>query len=490
MYKSILQFNELGVKKIEKIIKSFIEQQNQDIGDFVISLEKPLQELQRSLIAETIEMIDEIYRKDTLRKKNWNIVRSCDPNSFIATCGEVNYKRTYFKSKKTGKRVYLADKAAGIESHMRISNDVVVRVLSNASESSYRLSGENAVHTADVISKQAVMKQVHEIEIPEENEIILKKKKVKVLYIDADEDHVSLQYKNKKGDLKADKKGRKQNTIMPKLIYLYEGIEREGNSNKRNVLINKHYFGGVYSDSEDIWREVANYIEEHYENNTLEKIYLSGDGAAWIKTGIEIMGLKCRFILDKYHLNKYILQVVNHLGDSVDDARQRIYDSFREEDKEEFKKIITIILGVTENSAKEKIILKSRKYILNHWEGIIIVNKDANARLGCSAEGHVSHIFSARMSSRPLGWSKIGVDKMTRLRVYKANGGKIYDLVMHKKMIKKREIKMDIQRQFDNEIKKKRKKYTDVWESTTMAAISGKTDGLYFKIKALRGICG
>lgn len=30
----------------------------------------------------------------------------------------------------------------------------------------------------------------------------------------------------------------------------------------------------------------------------------------------------------------------------------------------------------------------------------------------------VSHVFSDRMSSRPLGWSRTGCDKMARLRVY------------------------------------------------------------------------
>lgn len=52
---------------------------------------------------------------------------------------------------------------------------------------------------------------------------------------------------------------------------------------------------------------------------------------------------------------------------------------------------------------------------------------------GCSAEGHVSHILSSRLSSRPLGWCKTGVDQMARLRVFVANGGEIYDLFIERK---------------------------------------------------------
>lgn len=490
MYNSILQFNEFGVKFLEKVIKKFIEEPKQDIGDLVMSLEKPLKELQCNLIAETLEIIDEIYRKDPVRKKKWNIIRQNDANKFMATCGEVNYKRTYFKSKETGERVYLADKAAGIKTHMRISNDVVIKAIENVVDSSYKLSGENAVYTEDIISKQAVMKQVHELEIPEVKKTLREKKKVRVLYIDADEDHVSLQFNKQKGDLGKDKNGRKQNTIMPRLVYIYEGIEKEGPNSKRNKLINKHYFGGVYNNTEDLWQQVVCYIEEYYESDKIEKIYICGDGAPWIKKGIDMIGAKCRFILDKYHLNKYIVQATSHLGDSVNDAREKIYDAFSMEDKEEIKEIFRIIESVTESEAKRKTVEKSKRYILNHWKGIIIKNNDEDARLGCSAEGHISHVLSSRMSSRPLGWSKVGADKMSRLRVYKANGGNIYDLIMYKKEKEEREVTEKIKKEFDKIIRKKRQNYTDTWNNQTITAQMGKRSGLYYELKGLRGICG
>ncbi|MGB4462072.1 MAG: ISLre2 family transposase, partial [Tepidanaerobacteraceae bacterium] len=39
----------------------------------------------------------------------------------------------------------------------------------------------------------------------------------------------------------------------------------------------------------------------------------------------------------------------------------------------------------------------------------------------------------SRLSSRPLGWSKTGVDQMARLRVFVANGGDVYDIFIQKK---------------------------------------------------------
>ena len=43
---------------------------------------------------------------------------------------------------------------------------------------------------------------------------------------------------------------------------------------------------------------------------------------------------------------------------------------------------------------------------------------------GCSAESHVSHVLSDRLSSRPMGWSKTGADRMSKLRCYEKNYGR------------------------------------------------------------------
>lgn len=37
------------------------------------------------------------------------------------------------------------------------------------------------------------------------------------------------------------------------------------------------------------------------------------------------------------------------------------------------------------------------------------------------------------MSSRPLGWSREGADKMARLRIYEMNGGNMLELVRYQK---------------------------------------------------------
>lgn len=133
----------------------------------------------------------------------------------MSTCGEIKYQRTYFKDKEAGDFVHLADEACGITRNMRKSQDVVAEGIKHVIDSSYRISGEHATNTDDVISKQAIMKDIHDLDIPDYIPPVKEKKQVKVLYINVDEDHVSLQFNKEKGDLKTGKNGRKINTVEP-----------------------------------------------------------------------------------------------------------------------------------------------------------------------------------------------------------------------------------------------------------------------------------
>lgn len=91
------------------------------------------------------------------------------------------------------------------------------------------------------------------------------------------------------------------------------------------------------------------------------------------------------------------------------------------------------IIYATESETKRKSVETTKGYILSNWSGIQISMKGKDKNIQCSTEGHVSHVFSDRMSSRPLGWSRIGCDKMARLRVYQKNRGNMLELVRYQK---------------------------------------------------------
>ena len=82
----------------------------------------------------------------------------------------------------------------------------------------------------------------------------------------------------------------------------------------------------------------------------------------------------------------------------------RIWDIFKNRPVA-VKKLLTRIQKHCENS--DRVVEECRKFMLNNWGVILAAFHDKHA-LGCSAEGHVSSIYSERMSSRPMGWSESG----------------------------------------------------------------------------------
>ena len=132
-------------------------------------------------------------------------------------------------------------------------------------------------------------------------------------------------------------------------------------------------------------------------------------------------------------MHKYIKAATAHLGDSADDAISEIYKAIHKRRKWMAEGVFNKILAVTENESKQKAVEASKTYILGNWSGVIRSMTGKEKKIGCSAEGHVSHIYSDRMSSRPLGWCYTGADKMARLRIYHQNKGSMLDLVRYQK---------------------------------------------------------
>lgn len=428
MIKSIQHFEEVGVKSLSKVLEKFAKEPKKQ-AEFVYGITESVVQLGLDLIAETFESMDDELRKSKFRTQKWVISRR-DETSLITSLGTVKYHKTLFKNKESGTCEYLLDKIMEIESHTRMTEDAQAQMLEEAVDSSYQKGGVR-VSLSDSVSKQTVKNKIHELEFYAEKSTGKRKKQVPYLYIDADEDHVSLQYLEKKGDIKK----ARSNTSMPKLAYVYEGIEPDSPKSARRKLINPKYFGGLYEGSkgvETFWREIYDYLSETYDLDAIKQIYINGDGAAWIKSGCKwIAG--STFVLDKFHLQKYIISSTSHLMDSAEDARNELYHAIHKKAKWMAEVTFEKILNVTEGEPQRQRVQRSMGYILGHWNGIMQGLTNKEMQVGCSAEGHVSHIYADRMSSRPLGWSKHGVHQMAKLRIFKANQGDMLALIRSQK---------------------------------------------------------
>jgi len=437
-----------------------------DISKSAIKFKEVLDQAGARIVERAMEELNQALVESKDRKTNWVVKNKADRKTLCTQFGEVRYVRTCFQNKTTGECCYLADEMAGIEPHERMDASLKAEMITEAIDRSYKKSA-GAVVPAMQFSAQTVMNAIRELGKVENREAKCSllnegRRSVPILYIEADEDHVALQ------------DGR---CAEPKLVYVHEGRRKVGKN--RWELVNVRCFGGMYPKSEDLWLEVADYLEQAYEMKDVERVYLSGDGATWIKSGVQWIQ-NSEFVLDGYHLLKYVKKATGHMPY----MERYMWEYLNGGDRRNLRILFDAIVEGTEDKRRKEAVYEARSYMFRHWEAI--KRRQGEAYGGCSAESHVSHIYSARMSSRPLGWSVEGADQMARLRVFSKNGGNIYDLVMERKLRAKREMREE-QRDRRIQLKRRRTAYYKNVENLTVLGI-GKRTNLFRAIHAVRAV--
>ena len=375
---------------------------------FELKLREELDELGRNICTEVMEATDKWLKDNPKERKGWIVERTNEPKRVVTTFGEMSFKRTYYYNKKTGEYAHLADLAAGLEPHAKTDQAVRAVLVDAAADVSYRKAGKQACPSSPEweLSGQTVMNTVRRTKLDKPASCNRgPKAKVRVLHVQADEDHVPRQ---------------DGGTTLAKLVYTTEGYGPS--QGKRRRLINVHYTAGVYQDNEALYREVYEGIDSAYDIDSIEKIYVCGDGAAWIRGLADYLGAD--FLLDKYHINKCI----NESLAFCPEVRREVAQAVAGFDLAAVKAALKKARQQAATEAEKERTARCRKYLVGNWDGIYAWKTEGS--IGCSAEGHVSHVLSARLSSRPMAWSETGADKMAKLRAMKANGVCIRDYVL------------------------------------------------------------
>lgn len=413
----LYDFNEKVISLMTDFLKNSMEVGG--LSKFTSNLEDNLMQLGYDLTKFSLEYAEEIIFRIKERKNQFESLEK-DERNVVSIFGGIDFKRRYYLDKQTGEKVYLLDEYFKIAPKERLLENVETRLIEEAIETNYEKAGKSVAYKTE-ISKQTVMNKISDLKINLSELKVLNKKVVDNIYIIADEDHVHLQ----KGGIEE-----------PRLIVVYDSIIKDG---KRTKLCNKKHFGGVYKGKiDDLWEEVLTYIDNTYVLNQTKNIFILGDGANWIKTGLEWIPNSIN-VLDKFHLIKAINGIVGKENKDnkleIAEYKKSIYRSFYELDFNKTREIVYEILAeeMEENSRKRK--EKLLNYILNNKEGISNLYKYQKELHGCSAEGHISHLYSARLSSRPLGWKTINVDNVSRLRLVKADNKEISEIVHNKRNV-------------------------------------------------------
>lgn len=365
-------------------------------NSFELELKKELDNLGCDILKVVIESLEQKIFNDDDRKRDWVPVRKDDPKGILTPFGMLEFKRRYYRNRRSGEYSYLVDQKLGITPHMRVGTNLKAELVEACSERSYEASTlQIGRYNPEIkLSRQTAANCVKEFRAKRYVEAS-QKRKVAELFIEADEDHIKV---------------RRRKGAQARLIYVHEGVQEQPRRHLKNV---KH-FTTVDKTPEEFWVEVCDYIAGHYELTSIKSIYLSGDGAKWIQSGKEyIPGVT--YILDKFHLAKYIISATAHKPE----LRRSIYKAIQRLDKETVLAKLNEALATAEKPARQKRILNTIRYFKNNWDGIEASVK--NPHVGCSAEGHVSHILSARLSSRPMAWSLKGAGNMASMRAIRAN---------------------------------------------------------------------
>ena len=364
---------------------------------------------------------DTLIRESGKRKGSYTIQRRRE-RTLISSVGDITYTHTLYKD-KDGRIRCLLDELLRLPDRERFTCVAEAKVLNEAEAHSYQHAAESIRIKGQTITKTTVMNKVHAIveEIPQMEEKPAEKKSCEYLYIEADEDHIHRQ-----------KDGKEQGCFIGKLVYLFEGKEEVCKGRKR--LIFPFYFGGLYAGTKQnaaLWETVDAYIREHYDEDALKCVYINSDGGKWIRAAENYVG-KSRLVADRFHLMKYINRVARYTADKENETKGRFYRYIYKDKLLAAKKLLTRIRNHCEGS--DRAVKDCRTYLTENWEYIQRAFHDKHV-LGCSAEGHVSSVYSERMSSRPMGWSETGSDRMCRLRCFIRNYGreKVIDLVRYRR---------------------------------------------------------
>ena len=480
MYSIIQKIYEKNNKILEEGLKKVLS--GEDISSLTGSIKEFTDILGKELLSEIVTQIDKIIFEDSKREKQFESVRFQE-KKLVTENGKSKFERRYYKDNETGEYVYLADKVLGLEKGERIDKKVKAKIIARANDQSYNKSGKMVVPDTE-ISATTVMHNVRKnewkMQIPEREE--KEKIRTKYVYVQVDEDHI--------------KEVGKKGCTISKIVTVYtrkRTLTKEERIPKvkqvRKELVDKFTFAGIYKDNQELWEDVAYYIDCTYNKEELETVFIMGDGASYIKAGVEWID-KAVFVLDKFHLEKYINNLnydeylKNKLQEAIDQydpiSTENIMNEAIKNIEKEIKEDKELGRNTKRLENKLKKIENTKTYIINQWSGIEAHDKYKEKLTGCCQEGQVHHTLSERMSTDAKVWSENGIDEMSQLRAFTQNGGNIYQKIIDISTQEKRNKKIEA---LEKRIKKKAQKKIFGTTGVAIPTLAGARDELYHELK-------
>lgn len=375
----------------------------------------------RDIIKETLEEMDDYFFKLKSRTLRY-YSKGYRKREIITVFGHIIYYRHEYIDRNTGKPFIYVDEKIGLHRRDRYDPTVCSLIFERYSDDNSMIKVGKDIGTAlnspfslnvdrilEAIPRQTVWKILHRfkrIDMP-----IKQLNTPKTLYVMADEKYIAAQ----RSDI--DKLMTKEIIVHEGVKTVYKSINLEtGEVYIRNKLINPHR---IITYNEDIYDLVGDYINEAYDVDEINTVYLMGDGGSWIFNGKYKLSsysytVKCG--LDKLH---FVLAINTISKD--DEYKKYLYDYSINGRKKDFKTLINSI--IQNDSSRKDMIQEKANYILNQMPNIKTMYKEI--KIGCAMEQAVSHDIASEFTSVPKAYSSKWLPFYLNLRQNYLNG---YDI--------------------------------------------------------------
>ena len=395
-----------------------------------------IQQIGRKVLEKTLFDIDNLLRKERPKQRLKNLGKR---GKYLMTrLGDVRYKRRRYEDRETGQIRYLLDEKIGIKKDQRISLARSKIEMCIANTTSYRgtkeqvelLTGCQRSHEA---IRQSVIKEAESIVKYQEScfEKIRRleddaqaKEAAEIAYIESDDTVIKLQRSRKrKGRTK--NKRRTKRSLSVKLGIGYTGRKQRYKKGvgKAKSLKDKFVYVGI-EEGKKFMEKLSLIAEKRLNLSAVKHKFFGGDGAIWIKKGMEEYFPGMKYLLCLFHLMRNIKRA---LGGRKED--QRLVKGLIRADK--IDEALMVIEGMRrqtrDNKAKESL-EELHNYIRDNREGINAIRKieDRQIRKQVEQTGgiepNIGKVIAQRFKKRGMSWSKKGALGILKIKELIING--------------------------------------------------------------------
>lgn len=304
------------------------------------------------IIADIFESFDEQYKYSSNRKLYYNINKSNVSRTITTLFGEVTFKRTYYQSKIDNSLHFVLDEALNLPKNDRYDPIIKAMAINTYSKTNMSLSGQiigeqltDISNLGDndairIIPRQSIFNWIKDWNNPKIK--FNERATPKIIYVMGDEKYIGCQ--------------NQENDIMIKSFVVFEGVEQVSKGRRR--LVNRTIINII---SKQPWIEFSDILFEMYDSTKIEKIYLLGDGANWIKEGIKELKMEptmeIKHLLCEFHYK----QAIHHITtDKLE--REILLLSVNTSIKKDFSNLVNEIIR---NNPNRKETIEKREIILS-----------------------------------------------------------------------------------------------------------------------------